>query len=568
LTGHQGEIYEVEFAWNGRLIATTSDDGTVKLWDARSGTLIQTLNRHASNLRFSNNGRRLAFGSVDNFEIRDVKSGQLLKSTRYSYGFGETEGQTAFSPDGLTVAIDGCFEIILLRPRQKYDLHPSSKYFSIISYAFAPDGKTFVAASNNLIDVWSVATGKKIAPPIQLDDPIANVRFLPGGQRLLMASGNTVSLWDMRTRKMAAKLSLISFKKDGKKDGEAVNEWMVYTSENYFYGSDGSDQLIRRRDGDQLIPSIDNDRHPPIPVLSENYTKFYRPAEVKAAILQIGEGLPKPSPNGKAIVALGSDYREAPAFEIKIGDCNLGYFDAGLKKLEWNAESELIFDYGKLAPDWDHPCYGAPPSEIEQQQSPAEDPIIKTLLAQTAKAGIKKIAQYEVSPSSERIIFTGVFNEDSSDNEADLWLINRNGTGLRRLTKSGSIKDPAWSPTGDRIAFIGGRSVMIFDLHTGRERGVPGLKAYRKPGGGEWDHANTFLHAPSWSPDGKFIVAAEYNHGANWLSIAEIAGGKRIFQSTEAYDFDWNSNGELELKGVGKLIFNQTSSNQIKAVRK
>ena len=65
---HSGWVRAVAYSPDGRVVATCSDDNTIKLWDAATGRLLRTLKAHKDPVRaiaFSPDGKRLISGSVD-----------------------------------------------------------------------------------------------------------------------------------------------------------------------------------------------------------------------------------------------------------------------------------------------------------------------------------------------------------------------------------------------------------------------------------------------------------------------------------------------------------------------
>jgi WD40 repeat protein len=68
LESHTGPVFAVAFSPDGRLLATASADNTVRLWDSRTGQQVAPLTGHTDAVRalaFSPDGRLLATASAD-----------------------------------------------------------------------------------------------------------------------------------------------------------------------------------------------------------------------------------------------------------------------------------------------------------------------------------------------------------------------------------------------------------------------------------------------------------------------------------------------------------------------
>jgi WD40 repeat protein len=79
LQGHNDSVWSVAFSPDGQLLASGSQDKTVKLWEVKTGTLLHTLQGHDAavfSIAFSPNGRLLASGSWDStVKLWQVSSG-------------------------------------------------------------------------------------------------------------------------------------------------------------------------------------------------------------------------------------------------------------------------------------------------------------------------------------------------------------------------------------------------------------------------------------------------------------------------------------------------------------
>ncbi|KAF3029168.1 hypothetical protein E8E12_000367 [Didymella heteroderae] len=81
-TGHTELVSSVAFSADGDRLASASYDNTVRVWDAKTGQLLQTLEGHTwivNSVAFSADGDRLASASLDEtVRVWDAKTGQVL----------------------------------------------------------------------------------------------------------------------------------------------------------------------------------------------------------------------------------------------------------------------------------------------------------------------------------------------------------------------------------------------------------------------------------------------------------------------------------------------------------
>ena len=105
LRGHKGFIGRIAWSPDGRLLASPSDDQTVRLWNAETGECVRTLEGyHGSvmSVAFDPTGATLASGSADNkIVLWEPSTGQLFSRLE---GHFEEVNSVAFCPIGQRVA--------------------------------------------------------------------------------------------------------------------------------------------------------------------------------------------------------------------------------------------------------------------------------------------------------------------------------------------------------------------------------------------------------------------------------------------------------------------------------
>lgn len=143
------------------------------------------------------------------------------------------------------------------------------------------------------------------------------------------------------------------------------------------------------------------------------------------------------------------------------------------------------------------------------------------------------------SPDGTRIAF--VATEVSSTN-SDIYVVNRDGSGLFRLTTAPETDDnPSWSPDGTRIAFRSYRSGRLGDIWVVDADGGNPENLTPDPLPDTTDERR-----PAWSPDGTRIAFSSNRGGTHDIWIMRTDGSDLVrLTNTPQYDTEptWAPDG-------------------------
>ena len=195
------QILSTAFSPDGEILAGGSARGTVRLWNAMTGSIRTTLRGHADSVT-----------------------------------------SIAFSPDGGLLATASADGTVRLWNPGTGDLHAtlSGHKGSVLSVAFSPATSLLASASiDGTVRLWAPNTGEQEAT-LDHESPVLDIAFSPEGDVLASANINgSVRLWDPDTRRVQALLghgspvTTVAFGSDkhtlitGSRDGQ-IRQWEVW----------------------------------------------------------------------------------------------------------------------------------------------------------------------------------------------------------------------------------------------------------------------------------------------------------------------------------------------------
>ena len=207
LDAHQAEVSATVFTPDGRLLGTASYDGTLKLWDTRSGKPLRTLSGHQNlvlSLSVSPDGNTLASGGNDNtIKLWDVPADGPASSW---LGQAAAINDIAVRPDGLFAVSVGDDKVVRVWDRTSGKLLQSLEGHAakVLRTAFRVDGNQWASGdSSGAVTLWTPGKYLDEDPTISRQifahpGAINGISFATNNQTVLTSGRDgTVKQWQL-----------------------------------------------------------------------------------------------------------------------------------------------------------------------------------------------------------------------------------------------------------------------------------------------------------------------------------------------------------------------------------
>ncbi|MBS9386576.1 MAG: AAA-like domain-containing protein [Dolichospermum sp. BR01] len=315
LEGHNDAVRSVTFSPNGKIIATASEDNTVRLWNINGKEIRRFIgnNQRFRNVKFSPNNKIIAAISANNtIKIWEI-NGEELITLKGQDNQDNFMNSLCFIPDSKIIAAPSQDNTIQLWSIDGQEIKTLKGHkFPIWSISCSLNSKNIVTADlGGFIIIWS-ANGEKIKTWKAGNQSIFDVSFSPDGKTIVTAGGDTtIKLWNLDGKELKTigkhdnYVTSVSFSSDGQTiiSGSADNTVKLWSIE-------GKELKTLKGHNNSVFSVSFNPDHKIIASASaDNTVKLWNLDQEPKTLIGHSDSLwaVSFSPNGKIIASAGDD---------------------------------------------------------------------------------------------------------------------------------------------------------------------------------------------------------------------------------------------------------------------
>ena len=570
LVGHRNWVVAVDCNTtdDGEIIASSSDDSTVKLWTIK-GEILRSLDHPSgvTDVRFSADGRLLASASLDRTIRLYRANGDFIRAIETPLA---SVTSLAFSPTEPLIAAtysDTLVRLWNLDGTLVRSLEGHEDWTRVVT--FSPDGKILATGGEDrTVRLWKVS-GEPICTLKGHRGWVRSIAFSPDGKTLASAGdSNTIRLWSREGRKLKTLyghedwVRSVAFSPDGKRiasgsDDQTIRIWSASgTVEQVFNQRSSVHSVTWRANSQSVVSGGDDDQvhiwqleGPLEPVCQAHssivWSARWHPTEEKILSASGDNTLKVWDGGGNLLKSIGAHEKGTHNAEWSPDGQFFASASADYSVRIWAADGEFVRSLiGHGDSVW-QVCY-SPNGRLLASVSSDQ-----TLRLWTAKGNLIKtysdhtdtVWHVDFSPDGQHLITA------SEDNTLRLWHIEK---GLLQTIPAhdGGVWCAIFNPKGDFVA-SGGEDgdVQLWTVVSKQEtlRIDPEPVIFR--GHRDW------VRSLSFSPDGQFIASASDDDTVRlWSITAETLNKQNAEESGESQllppltghrdviwdvDFDW-----------------------------
>jgi len=201
---HDDVVRYAAFSADSRNVITASRDGTVRIWDSRTGLPTDPPLIHpkpAYFACFSQDGRRvLTADESDQARLWDAATGALIASSLHFHFPQFPAPYPQFSPAEKQVATLSYYYSYLLDPDSGLKRTGRVEQDNFLTAAvYSPDNYRLATVSEDTAArIWDLGTGRASVPPLRHNGAVMSAHFSRDGQRLVTGSRDkSARIWEV-----------------------------------------------------------------------------------------------------------------------------------------------------------------------------------------------------------------------------------------------------------------------------------------------------------------------------------------------------------------------------------